>query len=182
MAMPLSTEQQVFMLFFAIIWGAVANVQPRWKAFQTSLFFQVPVARNRVLLSVAVLNVLPLVFFGYALWALAGHPDTSWARPFSAPAHLVVHGIIPAFAVFGFYRLWLGIVELWPTCFYAATTAEVDLKYRHWEPTFRNCATTPLQEGCPTVDLGPDTGWPNLFFAGLYILAAAVAPWLCFWG
>lgn len=179
--MDLRSEQQVFMLFFAIIWGTVANVQPRWKAFQLPLFFRVPVARNRVLLSVAVLNVLPLVFFGYALWALAEHLETPWARPFAAAAHLVVHGIIPAFAVFGFYRLWVGIVELWPTCFYAANIDELDPKYHHVEPTFRTSATTPLRQGYPTIDLDPHTAWPNVFCAGLYIVAAGVAPWLCFW-
>jgi len=50
------TEQQVFMLFFAITWGALANVQPRWKAFQWPLLGRHRPATNRVVLSFLCLN------------------------------------------------------------------------------------------------------------------------------
>ena len=55
--MPIEPLQQVFMLFYAIFWGAIANVQPRWKPFQWHLFFAVPQARRRAIAALVLLNV-----------------------------------------------------------------------------------------------------------------------------
>src|SRR3970040_2162923 len=78
LAMPIPIEplQQVFMLFYAIFWGAIANVQPRWKPFQWHLFFAVPQARRRAIAAFGLLNVLPLIFFAYGMWALYGRGPT----------------------------------------------------------------------------------------------------------
>jgi hypothetical protein len=55
--------------------------------------------------------------------------------------HHLVFAVVPAFAVLGFYRLWLGIVEKWPDCFYAANSGLLDDKYRHVEPVYRTHAS-----------------------------------------
>jgi len=102
------------MVFYAIFWGFITEGQHRWKAFQLPLFCRLRWPRNRIILSMLIFNLLPLVFFGYIMWALHAHNDFSWDHPFFASCHLVGHGVIPAFAIFGFYRLWLSVVEFRP--------------------------------------------------------------------
>jgi hypothetical protein len=169
------TEQEVFMLFFAIIWGTVANVQPRWKAFQWPLFLRHKPARHRVCLSVLFLNVGPLLLFAYVFWALGFHNDAA-ERPI---LHLIIHGILPAFGVFACYRLWLSTIEAWPAAFYSPKGG-VDTKYEHVEPTYRIDANgRDLSEPqLPIVDLGRDTACPNFVTAVFYILVALGAPWI----
>lgn len=163
------------MLFYAISWGAVANVQPRWKAFQWPLFFKLPQARCRAMAALFFLNVLPLCFFAYGMWALHGRGPTESA-PLVGSLHYVIRGVVPAFAVFGLYRFWLAVVELHPDCFYASDPNTLDEKYRHVEPTYRHRAGKEPRN-TPTVDLGADTGWMNLGFGLLYVVIGILAPW-----
>lgn len=174
--MTLTAEQQVFMLFFAIFWGAVANVQPRWKAFQWPLFFRHRPAKCRVCLSLAVLNVLPLLLFGYVLWVLGECHGSDMGWPI---LHLVGHGVIPAFALFGCYRLWLAIVEAYPETFYSSKVGGggVPKEYSHIEPTYRNKPTNSKTQ-LPIVHLGPNTWFPNAGAAVLYLVLGMVAPWV----
>lgn len=111
----MNETQTLFSLFFAIFWGAVANVQPRWKAFHWP-FLRVSEARNRLFLSIALFNILPIVFFAFSLFALAGPRVSQWT--FTATVCVVIFGIFPAFSIFGFNRLWLGIVESNVEAFY----------------------------------------------------------------
>lgn len=165
--------QTVFMLFYAIFWGAIANAQPRWKAFQWPLISKMPQVKHRVWTAVLVLNVLPLCFFAYGMWALCGRGPTT-ATPLTGSLHYIIRGVVPAFAVFGIYRVWLAILELNPSYFYAADPIQIDKKYRHVEPTYRHRLVS--RKG-PVVDLGEDAGWGN-FRAGLiYVLLAGLAPW-----
>jgi hypothetical protein len=175
--MQLTLEHQVFMLFFAIIWGAVANVRPRWKAFQWPLIFRHPPACHRLALSVGLLNVASLMLFGYALWTLGDHrgPDSAWPI-----LHLVGHGILPAFALFGCYRLWLATVEAWPDTYYSSNVGDggVPQKYQHAEPIYRTAHNGGVTQ-LPIVELGPDTAFPNACAALLYLAVGMVAPWIC---
>lgn len=136
MPIPIEPLQQVFMLFYAIFWGAIANVQPRWKPFQWHLFFAVPQARRRAIAAFGLLNVLPLIFFAYGMWALYGRDPTDTSL-MAGSLHYLIRGVVPAFAIFGLYRFWFAIVELYPDCFYASTSNLVDERYRHAEPTYR---------------------------------------------
>lgn len=165
--------QSVFMLFYAIFWGAIANAQPRWKAFQWPLFSRMPQVKRRVLTAVLLLNVLPLCFFAYGMWALYGRGPTATA-PLSGSLHYLIRGVIPAFSVFGIYRLWLAILELNPNCFYASDPMAIDEKYRHVEPTYRHRLDD--RKG-PVVDLGEDGGWVNFRVGLIYVLLAGLAPW-----
>lgn len=171
-----TAEQQVFMLFFAIIWGAVANVQPRWKAFQWPLIRRHGPARNRLLLSLLVLNAIPLLLFGYVVWVLGAHHGPDMGHPIF---HLVGHGVVPAFALFGCYRLWLAIVEACPSTFYSSKVGNggVPEKYQHSEPTYRNTPDN-TQTQLPIVHLGPDTAGPNAGAALLYLVVGMAAPWI----
>lgn len=111
----MNETQTVFALFFAIFWGAVANVQPRWKAYHWP-YIRVREARNRLSLSILVLNILPISFFAFSLFALAGPRVAQWTP--TSTVLVVIFGVFPAFAIFGFNRLWLGIVESNVEAFY----------------------------------------------------------------
>lgn len=116
----MNTYQEVFVLFYAIFWGIISNAQVRWKAHHWP-FLHVPQARDRLLLSIVVLNILPVTFFALALWSLAAlaipqSPPSAWTL--RTCIGIVFFGVLPAYAFFGFYRLWLGLMETNPDRFY----------------------------------------------------------------
>ncbi len=174
-------DQLVFMLFFAIFWGAIANVQPRWKAFQFPLMFK-PKLRNvlrRVVLAILLLNLLPIVYFGYILWATHGRGPMPADSTFLAITKILIQGILPAFGIFGLYRAWLGIIELRPSWFYKSKLDDVPAEYRHVEPTYRlNYKEKNRKPSEPVVDLGKDTGKGNLLAALIYLIVGCISPWL----
>jgi len=173
-------HQQVFMLFFAIFWGAVANVQPRWKAFQFPLMFD-PQLSNvflRVMLAILLLNLLPIIYFGYILWCMHGRGPMPADSTFLAVTKILLQGILPAFGIFGLYRAWLGIVELRPLWFYKSKPTDVPEKYRHVEPT---CRLNYKEQRCPSelvVVLGEDSGKGNILAALIYLNVGCISPWL----
>jgi len=176
----LSSEDQIFLVFYAIFWGFVTEAQHPWKPFQLPLFCRQKWATRRAILSVMVLNVLPLTYFGYVIRALKDHPEPSWATHSTLQIlwHLVAHGVVPAFAIFGFYRFWLSIVEGNPDWFYASDANQVG-KYQHAEPTYRIGFDPNRQsDDRPIVNLGPDTCCWNLFWALSYIVVSGAAPWI----
>ncbi len=173
----LAENKTVFMLFYAIAWGIVANVQGRWKAFHWPAIHRVPKARNRVLLSFLILNVLPFFFFGYALFALTKSGQTTSQRPLVAISELVIQSMLPALANFGFYRVWLGLIEWRPKVFYQTNAAHLPEEFRHVEPTIRTSITDKKSE-TPILYIGPHTAGPNLFWGMIYFLIALIAPWI----
>jgi hypothetical protein len=144
---------------------------------------------------VVFLNILPIIFFWYAIWVLSdAKPSTSaWL----AAVEVVVGGVLPAGAVFSFYRFWIAIVEWWPDSYYHALTSlgavsDDGLKERYWhfEPTYRKCHCehaaktvgdnkTPVDvaDNLPVVDLGPEPG-RNCCWAIVYLVIGMGAPWL----
>jgi hypothetical protein len=172
-------NQTVFMLLFAIAWGIVANVQGRWKAFPWPLIHQVKQALHRVLLSFIVLNLLPFFFLGYVLWVLHIQGPTTSENPFIAIPELVIQAMLPALANFGFYRIWLGFIELRPKWFYETNPERLREEFRHVEPTVR-FEVTGKASNSPVIDIGPHTAIPNLLWGAVYIIIAAVAPWIRF--
>jgi len=57
-----------------------------------------------------------------------------------------------------------------------STPDAIEEDYRHTEPTYRY-GTHPKRD-TPTVDIGRDAGPTNLLFGVVYVVIAAVAPWL----
>jgi hypothetical protein len=98
----ITASQSIFVVFFAIFWGAIFNVQSRWRMFQPILRFRH--IRNRLLLSVLVANVAPIVFFVWAFYCLKGGstgvPPSQWG--ISTTFRVLLSGVLPAFAIFGF--------------------------------------------------------------------------------
>lgn len=175
----MSDNTTVFMLFFAIAWGIVANVQGRWKAFHWTLFHKFPKTRNRAILSFIVLNILPFIFFGYVLWVLNHRGQTSSLNPLYSITELVLQSMLPALANFGFYRIWLGIIEFNPNWFYETDITKIDIPYQHLEPT----AQFNVQRhntNTPVVYLGSNTAIPNLIWGFIYILVGIITPWIRF--
>jgi hypothetical protein len=114
----LNIPQQIFTLFYAITWGTAANSQPRWKAFAWGAFFEDRETRWRVLLSTIVLNALPLIYFVFILWCLSSGAWTNASQWNFNALWKILLSIFPTFAPFGFYRIWIGCVELWRERFY----------------------------------------------------------------
>ena len=112
-------SHEIFALFYAIIWGSLFNVLPRWKAFDLAAKRYDNCAVRRWFLSFAMLNVLPIVFFIIVFlclerWEL-GRGVASWLLLF-----LIV---LQGFALYGFYWLWVAAVQHWQT-FYPLDWAE----------------------------------------------------------
>ena len=176
-------HQQVFMLFFAIFWGATANVHPRWKAFQFPLMFTPGLHWNvcrRVCLALLLLNLLPIVYFGYILYItfLPGRGLANGDTTIIVVTKILTQGVLPAFGMFGIYRLWLAIIELKPSLFYKNKPGDVPAKYRHVEPTYRLSYEDKCSSSGPVVELGEDAGKGNLLAALIYLLVGLFSPWL----
>jgi hypothetical protein len=108
-----------------------------------------------------MLNVLPVIFFAWMLQRLdtpTAVSNIEWAS--------VISGVIPAFAVFGLYRLWIAGIELNPTVFYHQSLAD-----------FRNLGKDDLGNVEPTIDslkLRPRWWWANALWGLVYIIVAAL--------
>jgi hypothetical protein len=180
--MTIKPHQEVFMLFFAIFWGLIANVQPRWKAFQYPLFLKLTVATRRVVLAFCLMNLAPVVYFGITLWIIGFRNPTNLFG-------LVIQGVLPAFGMFGLYRLWLATVEWKPFWFYESDFTKIPLAYQHVEPTYRLSwneddgkeEDKKRKPAMPIVDLASGAALGN-FWAGLvYIVLLAYLIPLLFW-
>lgn len=161
--------QQVFTVFFAIFWGATFNVQPKWKPFPYPVLAHIPQAWRRLALSVLFLNLAPIAFYGWTLWVLRGAATDSASWTPSTVLALLAGGVVPAFANFGFYRLWVGLIESMPTWFYRQTDKEQPSIPIEAEPT-----VTSLKLEYAT----PWTRGLHFAFAFLYLLVAFTSPLL----
>jgi hypothetical protein len=109
--------QTVFTIFYAIFWGATANLHPRWRLFDWPQAKKHPRIDKRVGLAFLILNAIPFFYFWLAitLTSYVAEPvGASWFRYFLP----LMAGISPAFAALGFYRLFLSIVGKSPEQYY----------------------------------------------------------------
>jgi hypothetical protein len=115
--LTLNVPQTIFTILFAVFAGTAASAQPRWKAFAWAHAFREGPAFWRCVLSVAVLNVLPLLFFSFTIVRLGG--DFLQPSQWDARAMLqILFAAAPAFSAFAFYRLWIAVVLCSPKTFY----------------------------------------------------------------
>ncbi len=147
---PLNAAQTVFALFYAIMWGALANVWPRWKAFDLSLVaYPGNRAVRRWLLSFGLLNAIPIAFFVLILFRLrCWRLDAQW-WPTAGKLSVVM---LQPFALIGFYWVWVSILERFPTVFYP------EQPERQHYPGL-----------CKETDLDRRRAFPNFVFGLLYI-------------
>jgi hypothetical protein len=161
--------QNIFLVFFAIFWGTMVAALPRWKPFQLPLFMRFRPATWRVVWSMLVFNVIPLGYVALMLNILGesgGNPN----EPLS-PIQLVLLGVVPAFAAFGFYRFWLGVVEIVPNLFLAKKEEEV----KKYKPDNDSIPAEPYQG---MFYLDRKNGVLNVFYAMVYIGVAIGVPLL----
>jgi hypothetical protein len=106
----LNIPQTVFTVFYAIMWGALANALPRWRAYDTAHMGADRRARRRFLRALTVMNLLPIVYCVFVLWLESGKTwnITGWGLRSSAKIFLA---ILPCLAPFGFYRLWSAMMQ-----------------------------------------------------------------------
>jgi hypothetical protein len=163
----LNLSQNVFVVFYAIFWGAIFNVQSRWKSFQLPLFLRFKVATHRVILSFFILNILPILYFLWIFYLLSKLPDIKiW--------NLALSSILPSLGgTMGLYRLWLGFIELFPHQFYKFNKAEIPEKFRKVEPV----VSYRMKKEDPVIYIGDKkSGILNIIWALIYIIIFGFLP------
>ncbi len=117
-----TTMQTIFMVFYAIFWGVVANAQPKWRAFNWPVAFRYARTRRRLGLALIILNLLPILYFIVVFWLLGHVNSVSACLPTSIQLFLVV---VAANAPFSIHRLWIALLERSPEkYYYSAATAD----------------------------------------------------------
>ena len=148
--LTLNVPQTIFTILFAVFAGTAASAQPRWKAFAWAHAFREGPAFWRCVLSVAVLNVLPLLFFSFTIVRLGG--DFLQPIHWDARATLqILFAAAPAFSAFAFYRLWIAVVLCSPKTFYRLDAEGKPPPISRWSPTTsiaRTCEATSPQASC----------------------------------
>jgi hypothetical protein len=113
----MNVPQQVFTIFYAIFYGAMANALPRWKAFAWGARRSDPPSGRRAWLSMGILNVGPALMFVIFLMLLAG-PDWDLQRWNLRASVLIIGSLAPSLSNFGFYKIWVAAVEWKSQYFY----------------------------------------------------------------
>ena len=153
----INPSQQVFALFYAIMWGTLANVWPRWRAFDWAQVVRPgerAITVGRCLLSILMLNALPILFFVLVfMWLEDWVLDGTWWQM----GYKLVAIMIQPFTLVGFYWVWTSIIQCFRPCFY---------------PTILDPKLFPnLNEH----DLDRKGALPNFVFGLLYVLVPIAA-------
>lgn len=168
----MNETQSVFAIFFAIFLGTIANVQPRWKAFNWPLLFLMPHGKRRFIacrlaLSFFLLNALPVAFFAFALWMLIGAGTDSKDWTGETVRSVIFHGVVPSFASFAFYRLWLGAIEFAPTVFYVS-------KQEDLPEDLRTECSPEIEPSVENLHIIPRASCANIVFGLVYLVIPTV--------
>src|SRR3990172_4153557 len=167
-----TTLQTIFMVFYAILWGVVANAQPKWRAFNWPVAGTYSRPRRRVALAILVLNVAPILYF-LGVFFLLRHVcvderlvEIPGLRilPIRAIAQVFL-AVVPANAPFALYRIWIALLERNPDTYY----------YRAADPNNRPSSVEPIND--PTGREGPalfPRWWRRNFLTGALHLAVCI--------
>lgn len=130
----MNDAQQIFAIFYAIFWGSQFNVIPRWKPFNFGLLFdnEVRHVSGRISLALLIFNIFPIIYFIVIFYILSGqYICENQKKCWISISTMVLSGIIPAFGIFGFYRIWLYIIEKNPRQYYVNNNL-IPCKYHPW--------------------------------------------------
>ena len=157
----MNPSQTIFAVFFAIFWGTAANAWPKWKPFHWTFVIGNRRVAARVAWSVLALNVAPVVAFGYAMQELGvAGSSVDWRT--------TIRGVIPAFAIFGIYRMWIAVVELLPDVFYYSDRDQASEK-PHLIGIDPTQEILKIEDGCRR-------WWANLLFGRTIHFGCLVCP------
>ena len=174
MEFAMNVSQQIFVVFFAIFWGTSSNAWPKWKAFHWTLAPFSCRVLLRLVLSVTVLNVIPVLYFIGILKQLGGCIQGDPFSTFPCACRVVLPAVIPAFAVFGFYRMWISVVEFCPTRFYYREDTEIAAAIPNRD--MARLGETRVDPTIQSLNIKDWTWCPNLLFGALYLVVATVVP------
>lgn len=163
MKIEFNAAQTVFALFYAIMWGSLANVWPRWRAFDWTLIKR-PEERAlyRCLLSLALLNLCPIVFFIIVLlWLNDCTLQGCWLQ---IGWTLFVIMLQP-FAEIGFYWFWISLVQWRAKWFYPD-----DVRDPRYEGRYK---------GLSKDDLSSEFAALNCVFGLVYVIVPFVLLLIC---
>jgi len=185
----LSVAQNVFTLFYAIFWGFVSEVSPRWKAFNWPVALKLKRTCRRTILSMLFFVTAPIAIF-FCFFNLFRWETRDYFLS-------VVPALVAAHAPFGLYRLWIGVMESAKHSFYYSALELLVISsplrdvrddgstlcsepYLRWRVAL-NKAGLPVDGAEPPYDLmekdgglnlHSDWAWGNLVVAVLYLLAS----------
>jgi len=137
--------QTIFTVFYAIFWGHIASVLPRWKAFHFVFIFRIEQTAWRASLSLFLLNFFPFGFFSitYVLLYYVNIKINNFNREIILS--IIFYSIFPCFFNFGCYHLWIGIIERFWRFFYVNDEEQLPKEARSFydskeiiEPTRRH--------------------------------------------
>ncbi len=146
-------------------------------------------ATLRLFLLIVFFNIIPILYFGLVINVLDPNCE-------AFNLSFILASVVPAFAPFGFYRLWQGIVELRPNWFYLSIAQRTtwmpgkwlfsDPTYvapEHWIKNRERSQFMVLREGrlvdLPVVHIGDRTsGFFNLGGGTLYIVVCLLFAFL----
>jgi len=113
----MNVSQTVFALFFAILWGTLANSWPRWRAFDISLAKEEGRCLTywRWFFSLFALNIVPFFLFIFVFiklnsWQLCG--------PLSGIITKLFLIMLQPLSLVGIYWIWISILQKHRTTFY----------------------------------------------------------------
>jgi hypothetical protein len=167
----MNEAQTVFLLFFAISWGIVSNVLPRWKPFHYAMWwhegFWQPT--RRILAAFALLNLVPWLLFILILVWLRGDPFAKEDWTFANASLLMARAILPGMVPFGCYRLWMAMVQTWPSVFYATNQQQVPEDFRAKE------GSPPSEPDTESLRLRLPGARSNFWFGVVYVAFGLLA-------
>ncbi len=121
----MNESQTVFTVLFAISWGTVSNVLPRWKPFHESLLWKIREVTWRFIVAFIFLNLVPWIFLAWVLFLLQGPSLAKDEWSSGSALRLILGAMVPGLIPFGCYRVWLAINQKFSSCFYVRTRKEL---------------------------------------------------------
>jgi len=137
----------------------MANALPKWKAFAWGAMPKDLPSKRRACLSMAILNIAPAIVYVTLLYLLSAR---IWdLREWNLWSILLIGVLwIPALTTFGFYKVWMGIVQKWSDYFYGCGE-------------FRRKVVDP---GLGPENLKPEYGLGNIKWGALYLITGVGIP------
>jgi hypothetical protein len=119
-----------------------------------------------------------MIYLVLILWELNRAGDlknNAWTLCMTAK--LFVRGVIPSFAPFGFYRVWLSVIEAFTqTCYYTKEELENTEKLKIWKPV--NDGAHIIEPSAESLNIKKEAACYNLLFGMLYIIAGIVSAYI----